>query len=317
MASILVTGGAGFIGSHVAEAFLRRGDSVSILDNFNPFYDPALKRRNVETLAAYPGFRAFEGDIRDAGRVVDVMRDARPDGVVHLAAMAGVRPSIEQPALYADVNVMGTMRVLEAAREAGVARFVFASSSSVYGNREGEPFRETDNVDHPVSPYAATKKSGELLCHSWHHLSGIPVTCLRFFTVYGPRQRPDLAIHKFAGLMRRGEAVTVFGDGSTRRDYTFVDDIVDGVVRAFDRANGYRIYNLGGSATIALRDMVDGLAAALGVVPRVVHAPEQPGDVRMTYADVSAARRDLGFSPSVPFAEGIRKFARWHVEAVR
>jgi dTDP-4-dehydrorhamnose reductase len=218
MASILVTGGAGFIGSRtLAEAFLRRGDSVSILDNFNDYYDPRLKRRNVEALSVFPAFRCFEGDIRDPERVNAVFRDANPTGVVASAAMAGVRPSIEQPALYADVNVMGTMRMLEAARAAGVGRFIFASSSSVYGNREGEPFRETDNVDHPVSPYAATKKAGELLCHSWHHLSGIPVTCLRFFTVYGPRQRPDLAIHKFAGLMRRGEPVTLFGDGSTRR----------------------------------------------------------------------------------------------------
>lgn len=312
MASILVTGGAGFIGSHVAEAFLRRGDSVSILDNFNDYYDPRLKRRNVEALSAFPAFRCFEGDIRDPERVNAVFRDANPTGVVHLAAMAGVRPSIEQPALYADVNVMGTMRMLEAARAAGVGRFIFASSSSVYGNREGEPFRETDNVDHPVSPYAATKKAGELLCHSWHHLSGIPVTCLRFFTVYGPRQRPDLAIHKFAGLMRRGEPVTLFGDGSTRRDYTYVTDIVDGVVRALDRADGYRIYNLGESATVSLREMVDALGAALGKVPHIVHAPEQPGDVRLTYADVSAARRDLGYSPSVPFSEGIRRFAAWH-----
>ncbi len=311
MARVLVTGGAGFIGSHVGEALLARGDSVIAVDNFNAFYDPSIKRQVAALLSRHAGFRLIEGDIRDRALMARVMTDERVDGVIHLAAMAGVRPSIENPSLYADVNLMGTVSILDAAALAKVSRVVFASSSSVYGNRDGGPFRESDRVDNPVSPYAATKKSGELLCHSWHHLLGIPVTCLRFFTVYGPRQRPDLAISKFAALLDAGKPLPFFGDGSTRRDYTYVSDITDGVLRAYDRASGYRIYNLGESATISLSEMVDALGEAMGVTPVLDRQPEQPGDVRMTFADVSLARAELGYAPSVPFRDGVIKFIAW------
>jgi UDP-glucuronate 4-epimerase len=249
MTRILVTGGAGFIGSHVAEALAARGDEVTVLDNFNDFYDPALKRANADALE---GARIVTGDIRDRDRVASLFAEGRFDAVIHLAAMAGVRPSLLDPLLYADVNVRGTQILLEELKARPSTRFVFASSSSVYGSNEKVPFREDEDIHHPVSPYAATKRAGDLLSYTHHHLYGIPTTCLRFFTVYGPRQRPEMVIHKFVDAVHRGRPIPFYGDGSTRRDYTYVDDIVDGVVRALDRCEGYEIYNLGESQTTSL-----------------------------------------------------------------
>ncbi|MCO6439079.1 MAG: GDP-mannose 4,6-dehydratase [Phycisphaerae bacterium] len=307
---ILVTGGAGFIGSHVCEALIARGDSVVALDNFDDFYALDVKRRNIADLISHDRFRIIEGDIRDAALMGSIFSEGI-DGVVHLAARAGVRPSIEQPLLYEDVNVRGTLVLLEACRTRPKCRFVFASSSSVYGNRRDVPFRESDRVDDPISPYAATKKAGELICHTYHHLYGIPITCLRFFTVYGPRQRPDLAIHKFARLIESGKPVPVFGDGSMTRDFTFIADTVDGVLRALDRCDEYRIYNLGNEHPVSVMELIRALENALGRSARIEHLPLQPGDVDRTYADVSVARAELGYDPATNLADGLACFANW------
>jgi len=314
---VLVTGGAGFIGSHVSEALLRRGDRVLALDNFNDFYDPALKRRNVKAVyRAHPdgAFALCEADIRDGNALTLAFESFQPEAVIHLAACAGVRPSIERPEEYFDVNLMGTVRLMEKMAEHSVTRLVFASSSSVYGNNEKVPFSESDPVDHPISPYAATKKAGELAVHTWRHLKGISCACLRFFTVYGPRQRPDLAITKFANLMLDGKPVPVYGDGHSRRDYTYIDDIVDGVVRALDwteEPGRYGVFNLGESRTVALGEMIEILERALGVKAEILRLPAQPGDVERTWADISRSRAELGYNPSTSFEEGIDKFVRW------
>ena len=307
---VLVTGGAGFIGSHLVERLLGRGDEVVVLDNFNDFYDPAVKRANAASLEA-AGARIVTGDLRDAELVGELFAQA-PDALVHLAAMAGVRPSVEDPLLYQDVNVRGTVILLEALRGRPATRFVFASSSSVYGGNEGVPFRETDEIHHPVSPYAATKRAGELLAYTHHHLFGIPTTCLRFFTVYGPRQRPEMAIHKFVRRVLEGRPIPVFGDGRSRRDYTYVDDIVAGTVAALDRCEGYEIYNLGESQTTSLSDLVTLIGEACGREPVVERLPAQPGDVRVTYADVSKARERLGYRPTTPVREGLERFVAWY-----
>ncbi len=305
----LVTGGAGFIGSHISQRLLERGDEVVVLDNFNDFYDPAIKRGNVEE--ALGGARVVEGDIRDR-ELVDELMGQGIDTLVHLAAMAGVRPSVEDPLLYQDVNVRGTMNLMEALRRNPGTRFVFASSSSVYGGNERVPFRESDEIHHPVSPYAATKRAGELLAYTFHHLFSIPTTCLRFFTVYGPRQRPEMAIHKFVNKVLAGEAIPFFGDGTSRRDYTYIDDIVDGVLRSIDRCQGYEVYNLGESQTTTLRELVALIGEACGREPILEELPMQPGDVLVTYADVSKARERLGYSPAVPVREGLRRFMEWY-----
>jgi UDP-glucuronate 4-epimerase len=308
----LVTGGAGFIGSNLVDRLLAEGGTVVALDNFDPFYSADRKRENLAEASQSPRFRLVEGDIRDAPLVDRLITESRPDAIVHLAAKAGVRPSIEEPALYADVNVTGTVNLMQAAcRVEPRPKFVYASSSSVYGDRADAPFRETDSVDLPVSPYAATKKACELLAHTFHHLHGLPVTGLRFFTAYGPRNRPDLAIAKFARLIDQGEPVPMFGDGSTRRDYTYVGDIVDGIVRAVDRCRGHHLYNLGNSDPIELRAMIAAIGEALGKTPRIDRQPEQPGDVRQTYADVSRARLELGYEPTTPFREGLARFVAW------
>ncbi|MDG3004967.1 GDP-mannose 4,6-dehydratase [Paludisphaera mucosa] len=308
----LVTGGAGFIGSHLVDRLLADGGEVTVLDNFDAYYPEARKRSNLEDASRSPGFRLVEADIRDASAVAGLFREFAPDAVVHLAARAGVRPSIEQPALYADVNVVGTVNLLEAAcRIEPRPRFVYASSSSVYGDRDTAPFRETDSVDLPVSPYAATKKACELLAHTFHHLHGLPVTGLRFFTAYGPRNRPDLAIAKFTDLIDRGRPVPMFGDGSTRRDYTYVGDIVAGIVAAVDRCRSHQIYNLGNSSPIELHAMIAAIGEALGKEPIIDRQPEQPGDVRQTFADVSRAEAELGYRPKTTFAEGLREYVRW------
>ncbi len=328
---VIITGAGGFIGSHLCERLLARDSHVVGLDNFDSFYDPAIKRRNLETVLRSPRFRLVEGDIRDpavadriARAAADLQRsvpaggrrERRPghvlDAIVHLAARAGVRSSLEDPVLYSDVNLVGTTRMLEAARSLAIPKFVFASSSSVYGDREGAPFREDDNVDFPISPYAATKKAGEVLCHAHHHLYGFAVTCLRFFTVYGPRQRPEMAIHRFTRAILRGEPLVLYGDGSMRREFTYIDVIVDGTVRALERASGYRIYNLGNNRTVELGQLISLIEKACGTSARIDREPSQPGDVRLTCADITRARDDLGYNPSVPIEEGIQRFVEWY-----
>ncbi|RMH22665.1 MAG: NAD-dependent epimerase/dehydratase family protein [Acidobacteria bacterium] len=311
-AHILVTGGAGFIGSHLVARLLERGDRVCVVDDFNDFYDPAIKRRNVAAFAGRPGFRLVEGDIRDAARVEQLLAASRFDAVVHLAARAGVRPSLRQPVLYEEVNCIGTLNLLEAARRHGPQVFIFGSSSSVYGINRKVPFAEDDPVEQPISPYATTKRTGELICYNYHHLYGLKIACLRFFTVYGPRQRPEMAIHKFTDLLARGEPVPLFGKGDSRRDYTYVDDIIDGLIAALDLAPGFEIINLGGAETTALSELVEMLAAALAVEPRIEYLPEQPGDVPITFADVSKASRLLGYQPKVPIREGLERFVAWY-----
>jgi len=315
---VLVTGGAGFIGSHLTRRLLERGDRVTVLDDFNDFYDPARKRRNLEPLLAEPALRErlrlVEGDIRDAPLVDRLFAGGAFDAVVHLAARAGVRPSLREPILYEDVNCVGTLRLLEAARRHGPRTFIFGSSSSVYGINTKVPFAEDDEVNQPISPYATTKRSGELLCYNYHHLYGFRVACLRFFTVYGPAQRPEMAIHKFTHLLARGEPVTVYGAGDSRRDYTYVEDVLDGIEAALALAPGFEILNLGGADTTALADLVRWIAAELAVEPRIEYLADQPGDVPITYADVSKAARLLGYSPKVPIREGLRRFVRWYRE---
>ena len=308
---VLVTGGAGFIGSHLCGRLLDQDREVLVLDNFNDFYDPAIKRRNMLPLLARAGCSLLEGDIRDPEAVENAFSSFRPQAVVHLAAMAGVRPSIENPLLYCDVNLAGTTVLLEAVRKNRVGHFVFGSSSSVYGANDKLPFTEEDDLSRPVSPYAATKVAGEQLCYTYHHLNGFPVSCLRFFTVYGPRQRPEMAIHMFARRIRDGQPITVFGDGTSRRDYTYVEDIIDGVVRSLDSPMGYEIFNLGESRTVSLSELIALLEENLGKKALIEPLPDQPGDVPATYADVTKARRLLGYNPGVPIEEGIRRFVQW------
>ncbi len=310
MSKIVVTGGAGFIGSHLCEALLRDGHVVVALDSFDDFYDPHIKRRNLEAATTNERFTLVEGDIRDEHVVSEVMRDD-VDIVMHLAARAGVRPSIEHPALYADVNVRGTAVLLEACHRYGIKKFIFGSSSSIYGNNKKVPFAESDPVDDPISPYAATKKAGELLCHTYHHLYGMAITCLRLFTVYGPRQRPDLAIYKFARLISADKPIPVFGDGSMMRDFTYIDDIVDGIMRAIQHCQGYRIYNLGESQPVSLSDLITSLEEALGSKAIIDRQPLQPGDVERTYADVTLAGKELGYQPSTDLRTGLARFVKW------
>lgn len=303
----LVTGGAGFIGSHLVDSLIRDGHEVTVLDNFDPFYPRAIKDAHVARHAGNPRYHLAEIDLRDAAALESL---AGPfDAIVHLAAKAGVRPSIEDPIGYQETNVRGTQNLLEMARRRNVRQFVFASSSSVYGVNPRVPWREEDHVLQPISPYASTKVSGELLGHVYSHLYGIRFVALRFFTVYGPRQRPDLAIHKFAKLMAEGKPVPMFGDGSTRRDYTFVDDIVAGVRAAIDYAGSpYEVINLGNNQTVSLREMIEGLEGALGMKAEIERLPMQAGDVPQTWADVSKAGALLGYAPTTPYQEGVRKF---------
>ena len=312
--TILVTGGAGFIGSHLIDRLLGRGNRVVCLDNFNDFYDPAVKRRNIAEYLNNRDFTLVEGDIRDRDLAAKLFSETAFDCVVHLAARAGVRPSLEAPALYYDVNVAGTVNLLQACADARVKKLVFISSSSVYGNNEKVPFSESDPVDNPISPYAATKKAGELACYTYHHLYGIDVACLRLFTVYGPRQRPEMAIHRFAALIDAGRPVPLFGDGTTSRDYTFIDDIIDGLTAAIDREHGYDIYNLGDSNPVELRELLRLIENALGKKAEIERMPMQPGDVERTFADISRAQRALGYSPKVSIEDGIARFIRWFRE---
>jgi len=313
MRNVLVTGGAGFIGSHLVARLLSEGVwRVVVVDDFNDFYDPALKRRNVAPYEGREEFRLHEADIRDRAALERIFAGEEFDCVVHLAARAGVRPSLSEPVLYAETNINGTLNLLEAARARGVRQFVFGSSSSVYGENEKVPFAEEDPVARPISPYAATKAAGELLCHTYSHLFGLRCVALRFFTVYGARQRPDLAIHKFARLISAGKPIPVFGDGTTRRDYTYVDDIVAGVRAAMDYgASAYEVFNLGESRTVSLSELIALLEKELGREASIDRQPAQPGDVPQTFADISKARRLIGYDPRVPIEEGIRRFVEW------
>src|SRR5687768_15283765 len=311
MKHALVTGGAGFIGSHLVDSLLADGWRVTSFDNFDPFYDPAIKERNIGPHRQNPNYTLVRGDLRDRQSVTALSSGAY-DVIVHLAARAGVRPSIEDPVGYQEVNVAGTQLVLELARTLGVQQFVFASSSSVYGVNPRVPWREDDYVLQPISPYASTKVSGELLGHVYSHLYGMRFVALRFFTVYGPRQRPDLAIHKFARLMLADKPIPVFGDGSTSRDYTYVDDVVRGVRAAMEySASPYEVINLGNTRTVTLTEMIGGLERALGVTARVERRPDQPGDVPQTWANVDKARALLGFNPTTTFDQGVARFAEW------
>ena len=314
MKRVLVTGGAGFIGSHLCQRLLREGYEVVCLDNFDAFYDPAIKRKNLEEVQTIGGngtFQLVEGDIRDAGLLKDLFSRSSFDLVIHLAARAGVRPSLEQPLLYEEVNVTGTLNLLEACREFGVKDLIFGSSSSVYGRNSKIPFTEADRLEAMISPYAVTKRIGELFCSVYHHLYDMNIFCLRFFTVYGPRQRPEMAIHKFARLIHEGERVPVYGDGTSQRDYTYIDDIIEGIMGAVRNLKGYNIFNLGESQTVPLRELILHLEGVLDKKVEIEELPEQPGDVPITYADIGKARSLLGYDPQVGIEEGVERFVRW------
>jgi UDP-glucuronate 4-epimerase len=313
MEKILVTGGAGFIGSHLVDRLLATGNQVTVVDDFNDFYDPALKWANIRDHLANPGYKLAEGDIRDLAFMKKVFAEGSFNAVVHLAARAGVRPSLEQPVLYQEVNVTGTQNIFECCRKSNVKQCLFASSSSVYGINSKIPFAETDPIFQPISPYAATKAAGELMAHVYSHLYGIRILCLRFFTVYGPRQRPDLAIRKFTERIDKGEAIQIFGDGSTRRDYTYIDDIVDGLIRALDYTKSmYEVINLGNSDTVVLSQLITEIETAIGKKALIERLSEQPGDVPITFADITKARNLLNFDPSTRISQGIRNFIRWY-----
>jgi len=306
----LVTGGAGFIGSHLVDRLLNEGHEVTVIDSFNSFYDPEIKRSNIA--ASLDKIRLVEGSIRDADLVDATFREGQFDCVFHLAARAGVRPSIDDPELYIGTNVDGTFRLLQAAREHSVRRFIFASSSSVYGVNTKVPFAEEDPILRTISPYAATKMAGEQLCSNYAHLFGIEMACLRFFTVYGPRQRPDLAISKFTKRILAGEPIQRYGDGSTARDYTFVDDIISGVVSTMNLEGlDFEILNLGGNRVVTLAELIESIEGALGQKAIIEELPEQPGDVPLTNADISKSQRVLGYEPTTPIDVGVARFAEW------
>jgi UDP-glucuronate 4-epimerase len=312
MTKILVTGGAGFIGSHTTRALLDRGDEVVCLDNFNDYYSPDRKRKNVLSFLAHPGYTLIEGDIRERETLETLFSAHKPERIVHVAAMAGVRYSIRYPERYESVNVRGTLNMLEMARRYHVENFVFASTSSIYGARHKVPFSEEDRVDWPVSPYAATKRACELMAYAYHHLYELNFTALRFFTVYGPRGRPDMAPYLFTEAVFQGKELKMFGDGSSSRDYTYIADIVQGVVAALDKPLGYEIINLGNNRTIFLRDFIALVERLVGKKANVVQHPMPPGDVPRTCADISKARRLLGYDPQTPFEQGLARFVKWY-----
>ena len=308
---ILVTGGAGFIGSHVVDRLLGRGDEIVCVDDFNDSYSPDIKRANISAHLESDRYHLVEADIRDQKALAETFERHEIRKIVHLAARAGVRPSLAEPLLYEDVNVRGTLYLLELARVHEVDQFVFASSSSVYGANKKVPFGEDDRIDRTISPYAATKYGGELFCHTYHHLYGIPTTCLRFFTVYGPRQRPEMAIHKFARLLFEGKPIPVYGNGKSARDYTYIDDILTGLLSAIDRPLDFEVINLGESKTTTLRELIDTLGRLSSRPVETEHLPNQPGDVDVTYADVSKAKRLLDYHPTTSVEDGLTKFLEW------
>lgn len=311
---ILVTGGAGFIGSHLCDRLLDEGHKVLCLDNFNDFYDPKLKEQNLAQASRHPNFTLVKGDILDQELLERVFSRYRPEKIVHLAAIAGVRPSITSPTKYVDVDIKGTVNLLEVAKRYEIKQFIFGSSSSVYGLNKKIPFSEDDPTHLQASPYATAKKAGELYCRTYHHLYGIPITILRFFTVYGPRQRPDMAIRKFTELMIEGKPIPMFGDGTSERDYTYIDDCIDGVMTAIERPFDFEVFNIGNSSTVKLKDLIELIAKKIGVNPEIEQLPEQRGDVPITYADISKARSLLGYNPKISLEEGIEKFVYWYGE---
>ena len=311
--NILLTGAAGFIGSSLSDSLLKKGNiQIGGIDNFDEYYPKSIKLTNLESAMHNSNLTLYDIDIRDAKSLNKVFHDIKPDIVIHLAAKAGVRPSIQDPIGYYDVNVSGTLNVLEAMRISGTKKLIFASSSSVYGNGMVVPFSENLNVDNPISPYAASKKTGELLCHTYHHLYDMDIFCLRFFTVYGPRQRPDLAIRKFTKAIIEGAEIPFYGDGTTRRDYTHINDIVHGISNAIDRLKGYEVINLGESKTTSLEELVCILEDAIGKKAQKKTLPMQDGDVLQTYADISKAQTILGYLPSTDFKDGISDFVEWY-----
>lgn len=306
-----MTGGAGFIGSNLTDKLLSEGNSVIVIDNFDNFYDRKIKENNLMNALSYNNFKLIEGDIRDKNILAKIFSENKIDIVFQLAAKVGVRPSIKEPELFFEVNVNGTLNILEAMKRYGVKKLIFASSSSIYGNNKKVPFSEKDNVDLPISPYAATKKACELLNYTYHHLYGFNIYNLRFFTVYGPRQRPDLAIHKFAQLILTGEPIPVFGNGNTSRDYTYIDDIIQGIMSAIKKVKGYEIINIGESKTITLSNLIAIIENTVGEKAIVNRLPIQPGDVEKTFADISKAKQLLGYNPKTNIEDGIKKFVEW------
>lgn len=316
MKTYLITGGAGFIGSHLADNLLKEGNKIIVIDNFCDFYNPKIKERNVKDNLNNPNYLLYRIDIRDMMAIESVFESNNIDCVIHLAAMAGVRPSIENPTLYQEVNCLGTQNILECMKKYHINKLVMASSSSVYGNCKEVPFKESFVVDYAISPYAATKKANEVMTHVYHALDNMNVIMLRFFTVFGPRQRPDLAINKFTRLMLIDEQIPMFGDGSTSRDYTYVGDIVDGIKRSIkyvlENDNVYEIINLGNSNPVSLKDMINTIGEVLNKEPKILELPMQPGDVEKTYADITKAKKLLGYDPKTSFKEGIQKFVEWY-----
>ena len=318
MKTYLITGGAGFIGSHLTEKLLNTGNKVIVIDNFNQFYNPKIKENNIKEYINNPNYRLEKVDIRDKKEVDRVFQNNKIDNVMHLAAMAGVRPSIENPILYQEVNCLGSQNILEAMKENQVKNLVFASSSSVYGNTKTVPFKETDIVDYAISPYAATKKANEVMCHVYHKLYNFNVIMLRFFTVYGERQRPDLAINKFTRYIMEGKPIPVFGDGTTSRDYTYIRDIIEGIYKSLqyveNHANVYEILNIGESEPITLNQMIETIEEVVEKKAIINRLPVQPGDVNRTYADITKARKLIGYNPQTTFKEGIQNFVKWYKE---
>jgi UDP-glucuronate 4-epimerase len=314
MNNILVTGGAGFIGSHLCERLLSDGTRVICLDNFDSFYDANIKIKNVDGVKKKSPelFELVTGDIRNPEHLKGIFQENKIDFVVHLAARAGVRPSISDPLLYQDVNIRGTIVLLESCKAHGIKNFIFASSSSVYGENQRVPFTEKDLDIQPISPYGATKRAGELLCYSYHHLYGINIACLRIFTAYGPRQRPEMAIHKFARLIDQGEKIPIYGDGSSRRDYTYIDDLIDGIFGVIRYHEGFEVYNLGESQTTSLKELIRLIEESFGKKANIEMLEPQPGDVSVTYADITKAKRMLKYQPGVKMEEGIKRFVEWY-----
>lgn len=310
--TIMITGCAGFIGSHVVDRLLSGGKNVVGVDNFDSFYNPSIKMKNIEHNLDHNNFVFYRADIRDKTEMNQIFEDNEIDIIIHLAARAGVRPSIQDPLLYEDVNIKGTLNLLELSKEYGIKNFVFASSSSVYGVNDKVPFSESDMVERLISPYAASKKACETYCYTYHHLYEIPVVCLRFFTVYGPRQRPEMAIHKFTRLIDNEQEIEMYGDGASKRDYTYITDIVDGIVAAIDRRSGYEIINLGDSNVVELQYLITLIEENLGKKAMIKKRPIQPGDVPITFADISKAKTLLGYAPKVSIEDGIENFVKWY-----
>lgn len=311
---MLVTGCAGFIGSHVLDRLLSMGENIIGVDNFDSFYNQSIKIRNIKHNMGNEGFTFYMADVRNKSEMEKIFNANEIDVVIHLAARAGVRPSIENPLLYEDTNIRGTINLLELCKEHRIENFIFGSSSSVYGTNEKIPFSEEDQVEKSISPYAASKRACEIFCYTYHHLYGFSATCLRFFTVYGPRQRPEMAIHKFTRLIDQEKEIEMYGDGTTRRDYTYISDIVDGITANLHKKSGYEIINLGNSYAVELRYLIRQIEESLGKKARIKQLPDQPGDVPITYADISKAKRLFGYNPRVNIEEGIKRFIKWYKE---